>query len=413
MFEIPLLVVLIILSAFFSGVEAAFISLSKIKIRQMIEKNLDGAFLVQKLKDKPHTLLSTLLVGNNLVNIGASALATGIVLEKLPAAQASSAVAISTGIMTLLILTFGEIIPKNIAINHNKFIALHSARFVNALSYILYPIIKFFDFISRGSTKIFGEPKKESMFSEEEIKSIVSMGEEVGTIEPEEKKMIHNVFKFDHTDVYDIMTPRTVIVAIEDNKNIKDALNLFIKSGHSRIPVYKDNIDRITGVLFIKDILPLIKKGQMDASITKVMTKPMFIPETKIVDEMLDDFKEKRAHLAVVIDEHGGVSGVVTVEDIVEEIVGEIYDEADAKRVSIKKISPTVFQIRGETSLEEVNEELGLNLHDEEFDTISGIVLHNLGRLPEKGESVKLKGGIKITVSKIDEQRIVQVRLEK
>ncbi len=405
-FELWLLGILIALSAFFSGVEAAYLALTAVDIKRMIDKDRRWANTVKLLKEHPHKLVITILIGNNLVNIAASTIAASLAMKTFE----SNALGIATGIMTLLILIFGEITPKTLAIGHKRLVTRIAAVPLRIMGLVFYPVILVLDVFTRFLAKVF-KAKMEEKVTEEEIKSVVSLGEESGTIEKEERRMINSILKFDDTEVSEIMTPRVDFFSVDSTDNVKEVTDEVFNEGRSRIPVFED--DDIVGVLFAKDMFECIAHGKTRTKIKTIMKKPLFIPEQKKIDELLKDFQKKKIHIAIVVDEYGSVTGLVTIEDILEEIVGEIYDESDKKEVLVKKISPNVWIINGGLRIDEVNEQLGLKLKEsEDYDTISGMILKEIGEIPKVGEKIVVKKTTFI-VEHADEQRITEVRVVK
>ncbi|MBW2977932.1 hemolysin family protein [Candidatus Woesearchaeota archaeon] len=404
--QILLLIVFLILSAFFSGVETALFSLSRLRVKHLLEKKRRGAKTVDEIKSKPYRLLITILIGNNVVNIAAAALATTIAIEIFE----SNVIGITTGIMTLLILIFGEITPKTLATTYKEQIALVVAWPLKILMIVLYPIVKIFELFMKGIIKIIGK-KEKPLVTEEEIKTFVKVGEEVGTIKEEEREMIHRIFKFDDMDVERIMTPKKDIVCIEENSTIKEAMNKLIKSGYSRLPTYRKLISHITGFIHVKDILKVLKENKGNIRVKELIRPIVFIPDTKKIDTLLDQFRNRRQHIAIVVDEYGAIRGLVTTEDILEEIVGEIVDETEKIKPFIKKIAPKKYLALGKTDIELINKRLKLRIKEtEDFDTISGYILNRLGSIPKEGEKVKLKKST-ITVAKVVDNRIEEVEI--
>lgn len=333
-YRIIAILVLIGLSAFFSLAETALISISRLRVRHLIDKKKHGGIELKKLKDDPHRLLITILVGNNIVNVSASALATAFAIETLK----SNAVGIAIGIMTFLLLVFGEIIPKSFAMQHNIALALLVARPIWLLSVVLYPIIRIFEFIIDSFMKIIGIRKStRPIITEEEIRSIVKLGQETGAIKELEKEMIECIFKFDNIDVKDIMTPKNEIKMTSAESTIRDLLELVNEHRYSRFPVYEKSKDNIVGIVLFKDIVKQIKEGNLDLPIKKIIRKPRFIFETKKIDSLLRQFQKLKEQIAIVINEKGKVVGLVTLEDVLEEIVGEIVDESEKVKQKIEK----------------------------------------------------------------------------
>jgi len=317
--QVLTLLLLIILSGFFSSAETALFSISKTRAVHVSKDGKKTSRLIKKMKTDPHTLLTTILIGNNLVNVAAAALATTLAIKAFP----NFAVGIATGGMTFLILVFGEVFPKSIATRNNLLIARIAIYPVYWLSLIFFPVIKFLNFIPWLTGRI----KTPSTITEEELITFVEVVEEEGKIKEEEKELIHNIFEFDDTNASEIMTPRADMFVVDADipLNTKE----IIDSGFSRIPVIKDSIDQVIGILNIKDLFMHIAKGEPQMDARKIMRTPYFIPENKKLDTLLHQFKNTKNHMAIVVDEHGGVSGLITLEDALEEIVGEIEDETD------------------------------------------------------------------------------------
>jgi len=333
-FEFFILIICIVLSAFFSATETAFTSLSRLKVSHMVERRLPGARLVKKLKEEPAKLLSTVLIGNNIVNIGASVLATTIVLrttETMGWGGIGMAAGIATGIMTFFILVFGEITPKTVAIRHAEAMALFCAWPIFIISIILTPIAAFLAFFSTPFIYLFGGriPEGGPFVTAEEIKLLIAAGAKEGVIERGEKEMISSIFEFGETNVSEVMTPRPDIKAVEDSSPLEEVLKLIAETGHSRIPVYEGNLDNITGVVYAKDLLSCSHEDPLK----KYLHTALFIPESKKIDDLMRQMQAARTHIAVVVNEFGTTSGIVTLEDLVEEIVGEIHDEFERRRI--------------------------------------------------------------------------------
>ena len=401
--QIGVLIALLLLSGFFSSAETALFSISRAKARHLAkEKGLANA-LIKKMKDDPHRLLSTILIGNNLVNVGAAALATSIMIDLVT----SNAVGIATGIMTALILIFGEIIPKSIATRNNVLIARLVIMPLYWLSILFVPIIYLLNFIPRLTGKI----QRKSRVTEEELMTFVEVVEEEGGIEEEEKELIHNIFEFDDTSASEIMTPRADMFVI----NVHEELDVekIIRSGFSRIPVIEEDIDDVIGILNIKDLFMHQVTSTKQADVRSVMSEPYFVPENKKLDHLLQEFKRRKQHLAIVVDEHGGVSGLITLEDALEEIVGEIVDETDKVEPHIVKLKQNEWRVLGKSEIDDVNDKLRMDIPDtKEYDTFSGYVLDQIGRIPHEKEDIFL-GNFVVTVNEMDGTRIKEYIVKK
>ena len=403
--RIVALVILIVFSAFFSGVETALFSLSNLKVRHLVEKKRRNAKTLESIKQRSHHLLTTILIGNNVVNIAAAALATVIASDYFQ----SNVVGIVTGIMTLVILVFGEVTPKTLALRHNESVALFVAGFMNTLMIILYPLVKLLDILTVTMTGRLRTVKR-PIVTEEELKTMVKAGEEAGEIKESEKNMIHRIFKFDDIDVADIMTARPYMVSVNMKHKVKDLWALFAKSHHTKIPVYEKTKDKIVGMVYLHDVL---KEPSKNTSIEKIMRKAYFVPETKKVDSLLKAFQARQNSIAVVVDEHGIVSGLVTMEDVLEEIVGEIVEETDKISPDIKKISKNSWWVLGKADIEEVNKKIDSKFREEEdFETIGGYVLNKIGRIPDEHEEIN-DGKYLFTIEKLDSNRIMEVKIKK
>ncbi len=409
------LVVLLMFSAYFSASETALISLGKLRMKSLMEKEKRKAPLLSLWRDDPNRLLATILVGNNIVNVAASILFTVILLHWFGPAETGKGAALSIGVMTFLILVFGEITPKTYARQNAERIALWTIGLLKFLSQALFPLIKLLVFVANVIIRLSGGKiaGPGPFMTEEEIRGIISLGEEEGILEEEEREMIESIFEFGDTRVQEVMVPRLDIVAVEERRNLADIVKVAIEAGHSRIPVFEKKIDNITGVLYVKDLLNLWgKKDEEKLKVKDLVRIPYFVPETKKVSELLREFQRKKIHLAVVVDEYGGTAGMVTLEDLLEEIVGEIEDEYDKKREEeIEILEEGVALIDGKTDIGEVNERLNINLPEKEgVETIAGFVVDYLGRVPQAGEELTYEN-LRISVAEADRRRVVKVKI--
>jgi putative hemolysin len=415
MISILALIIFFVLSAFFSATETAFTSLSRIRVNHMMEKKLRGARYVYEIKQKPSEFLSTILIGNNLVNIAASALATSLIISSLENRgfhNIGIAVGLATGIMTFLILTFGEIIPKTIAIRKAERIALISAPEILFLHFIFKPIAYFIGWISVPFILLFGgkAPEKGPFITEEEIRLILAAGEKEGVIEEEEREMITSIFEFGETVAREVMTPRPDISACESNKSIDELKREIIESGHSRIPVYEGSLDNIIGVVYAKDLL----KIRTVENIKDKLRPAIFVPETKKVAELLHEMQAARTHMAIIVDEYGITSGLVTLEDLIEEIVGEIHDEFEREEKMVEKVNENTYIVDAKFSIVDLNDQLKLDLplEEKEYDTIGGFVLNQLGKVPSIGDVVHFRDLV-IKVDRVLKRRITRIKISK
>jgi putative hemolysin len=404
------LVIFLVLSAIFSGSETALTALSKIKVKNLQEKLGEKGEILSLWLKYPDRLLTTILVGNNFVNIAASAIATSIAISY----GHQMAVALAAGIMTFVILVFGEIVPKTFARSNSEKIAPKAIRFLNLLSFILAPVVKFLSWISGGIINLVGgkSTTPRHVLDFQDIKLLISAGEREGIIEEEKKEMIEGIFESSTTKVSEIMTPRIDMFTIETGTPIQEALKLIREKGYSRVPVFEENMDNIVGVLYAKDFLKILAEEETKKiKLKDLIREPLFTPESKKLDDLLKDFRKEKTHIAIVVDEYGGTAGLVTIEDVLEEIVGEIEDEFDRDGVLWKKEGPRIFLLDAKIEIDKANEELNLGIPEDDFETVGGFVIDLLGKLPKKGKVFTYKNK-KIEVVDADERRIKTLRIE-
>jgi len=400
--QIAILILLLLLSCFFSSSETALFSISKPRARHLAKMENRSYRLIQKMKEDPHKLLTTILIGNNVVNVGAAALATSVIMGFFP----HYAVGIATGIMTFLILVFGEVIPKSVATRNNIFIARIVIYPIYWFSILFSPIIKSLDFIPR----IIGRIKKTPSATEEELMTFVEVVEEEGEIKEEEKALIHRIFEFDDTKVSEAMTPRADMDVIEADGELD--LEELVRSGFTRIPVVDGGLDNVIGMLNIKDVFLHRATTGQKIEVRKIMRKPHFVPENKKLDKLLQQFKLSKSHMSIVVDEHGGVSGLITLEDAWEEIVGDIRDETDKDEPHIVKVKEKQWIVLGKSDIDEVNDVIGIDIPDSAaYDTFSGYILDYIGRIPEEKEKIEIEPYV-ITVEQKEGNRILQYTVE-
>lgn len=407
MWQVIALFILLLLSGFFSASESALTSLSKIRLRHMVDEKIKNADIVSKLVDNPSRMLGSILVGNNIVNIAASSIATSLAISIWD----NAGVGIATGIMTILVLIFGEITPKSLAVQHTEKVSLLVSKPINFISIILNPIVTVFIYLTNIIIKLFGGniDKNATFITEEELKTIVDVSHEEGVLEVDEKKMIYNVFEFGDSQAKDVMTPRTDMVSIDINSSYDEIIALFKEEHFSRMPVFEDNTDNIIGVLYIKDLF--FFEGNKDKfDLRQLIRTPFFTYEFKGISELFAEMRSKRAPMAIVLDEYGGTEGIVTMEDLVEEIVGDIEDEYDDENDDIKVIKEDEYIVDGSTKIDYINEMIGTNIESEDFDSIGGFVIGIMGRLPEEGEAVEYSE-IKFIVECTDKNRIETLRV--
>lgn len=405
--SILILIILVVLSAFFSASETALTSLSPAKVRELCDKKRRFSHIVEKLKSDTNTLLITILVGNNLVNILASVMATVMFSEVFE----SNAIGITTGIMTFLLLVFGEVVPKTFAAKHAVEFSLLFGPVLYALSKILLPVILFMKLIIAGAEKITGTRNVIRKVSEDELIAMASLTAEEGSIEHEERELIENILEFDDTYVEQVMTPRVSIEALPAGTSIKEAGQFVLDHTHSRIPVYEDELDNVIGVVTVKDILLHLQKNQLDKLLKELNLQQILqVPETKKINDLFKEFQRSHIHIAMVVDEHGGVTGLVTLEDLLEEIVGEIIDEHDKEEEEIVKIGNTEWEAHGTVEIYDLNKALGVILPAPEHKPLSFLILSRLNRFPKDGERVEV-AGFTFIVEEMQGKKITKVSI--
>ena len=401
--ELILIGLLLFLSALFSGSETALVSLDSIKIKRLQRQNKDIKYL-QRLLSNPSRFLTTILIGNTLVNIMLSTVLTSILVRTL----GDRGLAVSIGIATFLLLIFGEVTPKTFAIKQAESFSYNVARPLEIFARIIYPLRLIFSRLATMFIKIIGiRLDKEPTLTQEELKSVIELSHKHGAVKENEKEMIHSVLELTQTDVQTIMTPRPDIKALSLEKNQKQALEFLRNIKHSKIPIYRDSIDNITGVLYAKDLF-----FSPERDFKSLIRPAVFVPETKKIDELLKDFQSQNSKIAIVVDEYGNTYGLVTLEDILEEVVGEIYDEFETKEKFIEKLDDNTFRISGKTPIDFVNEELNINIPEGDYDTIAGYMLFLFEKIPQEKERVK-KGSLYFSIEKLAGRRIKSIILKK
>ncbi|MDE0529241.1 MAG: hemolysin family protein [Truepera sp.] len=413
--QLLLLVGLLLLSGLMSGSETALTAIGSWKVRQLREDGHDPSGAFALLEKNPTRFITTLLIGNNLVNIAATALVTQIVLQlsRSYGFAESLAVGYATGIMTLLILVFGEITPKSIAVHNAEPFSRLVIRPVYLLSVVLYPIGLFFTWIASRVLRLFRlEPSTSPLISQAELRLMLRSAEVSSVLELQEQEMIRSVIDLEERVVREVMTPRVDMVAVDEGASLEELLRLTTENGYSRLPVYRETIDDIRGVVYARDLLPYLGRPEAlsETRVSDLMIQPQYVPETLSVMNLLRDMRLRKNHLAVVVDEFGGTSGLVTLEDIIEEITGEIYDETDTEEEEdIRVLGEDDYRIQGAAHLEQVAGELDLAFRDDgEYDTLAGFLISEFGYIPSVGESFDYQG-VRFTVEEADERRIISV----
>jgi putative hemolysin len=397
----------LLLSAFFSGSEVALISINQAKVRTLIDEERSGARALAKLKENADHLLITILIGNNVVNVSAAALATMLAIQW----YGDVGVGIATGVVTILMLVFGEIGPKTYAARTPVAFALFAAKPVLYMSYLLTPVLWLFDGMKKH-LKIKGEIGHPAV-TEEEIKQWIDVGEETGTLEEEEHEMLCRVFRFGDTTTREIMTPRADVVMIDETSSLVEAIKIFEETGFSRLPVYHIQMDDIVGILNVKDVFSAILAKKENARINDLMYNAHFVPESQKIDVLLKELQISKIHMAVVLDEYGTFAGIVTIEDMLEELVGEILDEFDVEEPEFQDLGNGEYIVDARAWVDRLNEELEIDLPlDEAYETIGGLLIDRLGHIPRRGEFVEVdESGVILKVLNMRGRRIVEVKM--
>ena len=406
-----LLGVLLVLSAFFSARETAFTSISKLKVRHMLDANVKGAKYIAKILDNPNKMLTSILVGNNIVNITMTSIATALTIHYF----GESGTGIAAVVTTIFILLFGEITPKTIANAFPEKICLGIAVILRLIILILTPFAFVFSRISDLLLILLGRKngKKKVSITEEELKTMVNVSQEEGVLETDEQEMIFNIIEFNDTEVGKIMTPRTEIVGVDINAGYDEVFRVFKENQYSRIPVYQNSLDEIVGVLHLKDLV-LFDKDKNVYHNKNYMKEPYITWENFKVSDVFKKMKSSKCTMGIVLDEYGGTAGIVTIEDFVEEIVGDIndeYDEYDNKKISI--ISENVILADGLAEINDINDKLDVNLSNERFNTIGGFVTGELGKFPLKGDTLIYNDIIEFVVESAGKNKVEKVKITK
>ncbi|MCL0034694.1 hemolysin family protein [Dehalococcoidia bacterium] len=401
----------LLVSAFFSSSETAFISLQRARIRHLVNSGVAGAEEVEKLTEQPEKLLTTVLVGNNFVNTAAAVLGTVIVMDILGDRMG---IIVSTIAVTFLLLIFSEIAPKTVATRIGERMALFYVRPLRAISWVLLPVTFLFSEIGTGIARLLGGTSMpRNVISEEEIRAMISMGREDGVVEEDEAEIMERVFRFGDRQVKEIMTPRTDIVRVEKDTSLGDFLAIYADAPHSRFPVCDETVDDVIGILWIKDVLLAQARGKVDKKdvVTGLARSVFFAPETKMAGELLGEMQAQRAQVAIVVDEYGGTAGLVTIDQLLEEIVGQLGDELASHR-HVETIDHGTFQVRGGMRIDQANEELELGLPEGDYETVAGFILNVLGHIPREGEQLKY-GEVTLTVTEMKGVKIEKVLIIK
>ena len=407
--QLGTIIILLALSAFFSSAETAYTTINRIRLRTLIEEGNTAAKRVERIIHNPGKMLSAILIGNNIVNLSASSLMTIFSTNVF----GSRSVGAATGVLTLLVLIFGEISPKTMASVHAERIALLYSVPVSALIWLLTPVIFIVNFLSRGLMLLLriDPDKKNGNFTTNELRTIMEVSHEEGVLDHEEKVMINNVFDFGDTQAKDIMIPRADMVFANIDDSYDDLLEIFKKEMFTRLPVYENTTDNVIGIINMKDLL-LHEGPKEDFHIRNILREAHFTYEYKKISELMLEMKDYSVNFTIVLDEYGSTAGLITFEDLLEEIVGEIRDEYDsAEEELIQQVGPNEYIIEGSMKLDDINDALELSLDSEDYDSIGGLIIELLDHLPQVGESVTTADGIRLVVDSLDKNRIEKVHM--
>ena len=416
--QIVILFFLLAASAFFSGSEVALFTIEKRKIKDQFKKHKLLLSYLNILLDRPRKLLVTILVGNTVANVAASIVAVTLAIDLAPVIGLAKELVISLQIvvLTILVLLFSELLPKVFASRNPVLFTKITIVPMYWINVLIYPVSEALAELIKATTSKIKIDKTKTVLTKQEISDLSDIGQEKGTLEEEEQELIKSIVSFRQKVAGEIMTPRVDINAISNKFTLDEIVEMINETGHSRFPLYLDDLDNIIGILYAKDILPFLKtdKSNEIVQLSKMVRKAMFVPKEKKVDDLLREFQKRKMHIAIVVDEFGGTSGLITMEDIIEEVVGEIWDEYDREEDSIKEVSDDKFMVLGKTPINEINDVIGVEVINEEsdFETVGGFVFKTAGFIPKEGYNFKTEN-YKFTVKEVLRKRIKKVLIEK
>ena len=406
--EAASLAVLVGLSGFFSGLEVALVGTSSSKVAQLFRDKKKGSRALHRLKSNPGWMMASVNLGNNLVNVGASALATSVAIRMF----GDDGLGVAVGVMTFLILVFGEITPKTYCNANATKISLRFAPVLLAFSYALYPVVKMFEYITRGVVRLTGSSYVPPPITEEEIRGVIDQGLAEKALEREETELVHGALRFDDKAVRSVMVPRTRMFTMHAKTILFEALHAINQSGHSRIPVHGGTRDEIVGFVHIRDALKAIEDGRRAVTLEQIAREPVFTSPEKPINAMLREMQGRKTHMAIVVDEHGGVEGLVTLEDLLEEIVGDIEDESDkARKAAYRRIDASTVITTGEITIAEINQIFATRL-PESHSSLNGLLHERLQDIPSEGDKVEV-GPLRIIVERARKNKSEEIRIER
>ena len=402
-----LLVLLVLMSAFFSSAETALINMSKIRLKHLVKENVKNADKLEKLYEDSNKLIGAILIGNNIVNVATSSIATIITTSRF----SNAGLGISVGLTTLVILIFGEITPKNLALQNSESICLFVAPIILFLVRIFTPILFILNNISKLLSSLLGQRNddKKPTITQDELKTIVDVSNQEGVLQTDETEMIQNIFEFKDLTVDDIMIQRRDIVAISSDMSYDEIIEVFKNRQLSRLPIYEDTIDDIIGVLYAKDLF-FNEHNKEEFDIKTLMREPVFVNEFVKISDFFKKMQQVKTHIAIVLDEYGGVAGIVTMEDLVESIVGDIYDEYDQQDEEVRKVKENIYVINGNSKLTEIQELLQVELVYKDYESLGGYLMDKMGKIPTQGDIYE-DDNFKFIISSMDKNRINKVKV--
>ncbi len=424
--EILLLAVLTVLEGFFVASEIALVSIRRSRVDQLVDEDRPGARRVRRLLDDPGRFLAVSQIGVTFIGFLASAFAAVSLSQQLASALASAGLDGSTAdglgllvvtiVLSLLTIVFAELVPKSLALAYAERVALVLSVPLDLLGRLLSPLVAVLTGLTRAVIRPFGASvNSEAQITAEELRLIVERGGEQGILEAEEEQMINAVIELGDRRLHQVMVPRVDIIGLNANATFDAAIDLIIDGGHSRVPVYENSVDEVVGILYAKDLLPFLKSdATARPSLRSLLRAPVFVPESLSIDDLLHEFQRRKVHIAIVLDEYGGTAGLVTIEDLLEEIVGEIQDEYDAEEPLVEMIGEHLARVDGRSAIEDLLEiwDLRTELEDQdEYDTVGGLVYHRIGGIPQVGDEVRV-GGLHLTVESTDGRRVAKVLVE-
>ena len=412
LWKLGLLATCLILSTFFSASETAFIALPRVRLMHLANIGTPGAARVSRMVEQPDKLLATVLLGNNLVNTLAAVLATALAINLMD--NTDLAVLVATASITLFLLVFGETLPKTLAWSRAETVAFTLARPLALVGWVLSPVSRLLQGVSLLVSRVFGITSVRSHVTEEEIRTMISVGAQAGVVEPNEAEMLEKVFRFGDRQVREIMTPRTEIAWVEKNSPMQEFLRTYSQQTYTRFPVYENDMENIVGILSVKDVLQVMREGGLEPgrSVTDTLRPAYFVPETKLVGQLFSELRQEGQQMAIVTDEFGGVAGMVTLKSLLEVIVGPVGEEGEPAHEDFSSLGDNVYDVDAGMGIEDVNEELALGIPQGNYQTIAGFILERMGHIPREGEFIYYND-LRLEVTEARPRKIERVQIQR